>query len=96
MPLQRIAHVIETDAMAKLGMRETNDMAPRTERARLIFCARSSRDPLYLGLWNKLADLAQDGEVRTCWFDFFLFHPCLVAGLKLQTNTFLYKSVGRL
>jgi hypothetical protein len=46
-------------------------------------------------MWrNKIAYLPQDVEFGPRWFAVFLFHPCLVAGLKLQTNTFFAKAVG--
>jgi hypothetical protein len=45
-------------------------------------------------LWNQIANLAQNVKPATCWFDgFFVFHPCRVAGLKRQANTFSF-SVG--
>jgi hypothetical protein len=42
-------------------------------------------------LRNEIANLAQDVELGLCWFDFVFFHPCLVAGLHGQTNTFFSK-----
>ncbi len=39
-------------------------------------------------LWNKIANLTQKVKPATCWFDFFVFHPCRVAGSKGQANTF--------
>jgi hypothetical protein len=34
------------------------------------------------------ANLAQNVKSAACWFDGCLFHPCLVAGLNRQANTF--------
>ena len=54
--------------------------------------------PGYLGdlvRRNKIANLAQDVELGSCWFDeFFLFHACRVAGLNRQANTFFRFPVG--
>src|ERR1039457_4427046 len=43
---------------------------------------------------NRIANLAQDVQLKPCWVDRFLFHPCLVAGPKRQPNTFFSKSAG--
>jgi hypothetical protein len=37
---------------------------------------------------NEIANLAQNVKPGPCWFDFFVFHACLVAGSNRQTNTF--------
>ncbi|MGA3180569.1 MAG: hypothetical protein ABSF38_09525, partial [Verrucomicrobiota bacterium] len=34
--------------------------------------------------------LAQNVKPASCWFDFFVFHACLVAGSKGQANTFFH------
>jgi hypothetical protein len=45
--------------------------------------------------WNKIANLAQDVNLASCWLDcVFLFHACRVAGLNRQANTFFGSSVG--
>jgi hypothetical protein len=45
--------------------------------------------------WNKIANLAQDVQLASCWFDrVFLFHACRAAGLNRQANTFFSFSVG--
>jgi hypothetical protein len=56
-------------------------MAPRAEGARLILHARVASYFADKMRRNKVANLAQDVEVGSCWFDFY-FHPCLVAGLQ--------------
>jgi hypothetical protein len=79
--------------MSQLRAQQAHGVAPRTERARLIFYASL---PCYLGdfvFWNKIANLAQDVELASCWFD-RVFHACRVAGLYGQANTFLRFSVG--
>jgi len=37
---------------------------------------------------NEVANLAEDGEVRGCWVDGFVFHLCRVADFNPQSNTF--------
>jgi hypothetical protein len=37
---------------------------------------------------NEIANLAQNVKPGPCWFDFFVFHACLVAGSNGQANTF--------
>src|SRR6266481_9801195 len=74
--------------MSKLCVQQTDGVAPGTESARHIFYAGF---PCYLGDFvprNKIANLAQNIKPGTCWFDFFVFHPCRVAGSKRQANTF--------
>jgi hypothetical protein len=41
-------------------------------------------------LGNEIANLAQNVKPASCWFDFFVFHACLVAGSKGQANTFFH------
>src|SRR5450756_2465580 len=82
--LQRIAQVIETDAMRQLGIDQADHVTPRLETARLILGPGSPRYFGNLVRRNKIANLAQDVELRPCWVDRFIFHPCLVAGPKRQ------------
>jgi hypothetical protein len=45
--------------------------------------------------WHKIANLAQDVERASGWFDrVFIFQACRAAGLNRQANTFLGFSVG--
>jgi hypothetical protein len=47
-------------------------------------------DPrLLFGHLNQIANLAQDVKLAACWFDGFVFHPCLVAGSNGQAGKFL-------
>ena len=39
-------------------------------------------------LRNEIANLAQNVKPGPCWFDFFVFHACRVAGSNRQANTF--------
>ena len=64
--------------MRQLRVQQADGVAPRTERARLIFYASL---PRYLGdfmLRNKIANLAQNVELPSCWFD--LCFSCLPCG----------------
>src|SRR5258706_16244401 len=58
-----------TNAMGQLAVDQTHDMAPWLKGARLVL---GSGSPSYLGDfvgWNKIANLAQDVELRPCWVD---------------------------
>jgi hypothetical protein len=58
-------------------------------RARILGSGLTS----YLGdlmLRNVIANLAEDVEVGSCWFDFFVFHTCRVAGSKLKPTLFCF------
>jgi len=80
--------------MSQLSVEQADDMTPRFETAGLIL--RAGRPSYFRNLVrrNKIANLAQNVELRPCWVDRFLFHPCLVAGPKRQPNTFCSISVG--
>jgi hypothetical protein len=46
---------------------------------------------------NKIANLAQDAELRSRWFVDFVFHACRVAGFKASSQRiFSNPPVGRL
>jgi hypothetical protein len=81
--------------MGPLRLQQTAGVAPRTERARLILPSGLAR---YLGdfaRWHKIANLAQDVEPASGWFDrVFIFQVCRVAGLNRQTYTFWGFSAG--
>ena len=94
MQLQGVAQVMESDAMAQLGVEEAHGMAPGIKGAGLILHPGGAR---YLGHFmrrNVVAKLAQNVELASCWSGIFVFHPCRVAGLQSQTNTFFRFSVG--
>jgi hypothetical protein len=92
--LEAIAQVIKPNASGQLGIDQTHHMAPRLKGARHILRSSSPRDFRNLVWGNKIANLAQDVELRPCWLDRFTFHPCLVAGPRRQPNTFLSKLGG--
>src|SRR5947207_2389996 len=88
--LQRITDVIEADAVGELSLAQSDHMTPRAEGPGLIFGSGLASYFGNLLLWNVIANLAQDVELGTCWFDFCFFHACLVAGSKSQANTFSF------
>jgi hypothetical protein len=94
MQWQRIAQIVKPNAMGQLGVQQADRMTPRTEGARLI---HGPSLPRYLGDFmfrNEIANLAQNVKLAPCWFDFFVFHACRVAGSNGQANTFFDFSVG--
>src|SRR6266481_2621138 len=82
--------------MAQLGIDLTDHMAPRRKGARFVLGPGTPGDFGYLVLRNKIANLAQDVEFGSCWFDFVFFHPRLVAGFTESFQHFFVKSMGRL
>jgi hypothetical protein len=46
---------------------------------------------------NKIAELAEDGELGAGWLRFgIIFHPCRVAGILASANPFSSLAMGRL
>ena len=88
MQLERVASIVESDTMAPLSIQQAHRVTPRTKRARLIRHASLPRNFGNLVLGNEIANLTQNVKPAACWFDCFLFHPCLVAGQNRQANTF--------
>ena len=78
---QQLEHTVAAEAAL------VNDHARILNRA-LAECAKLLRKPEGNGHNSWLM-----GRLR---FDFCFFHPCLVAGLQGQANTFFVKTVGRL
>src|SRR2546422_10463929 len=74
--------------MGELGVQQADGVAPGAESARPVLHTSLPRYLGYFVLWNKVANLTQKVKPATCWFDFFVFHPCCVAGSKGQANTF--------
>lgn len=76
---QRIADVVETQTVGKLGVKQADDMAPGSELAPLIFHAGLPRQLGHQMRRNEVANLAQQGELAGGWLGCgFLFHalPC--------------------
>jgi hypothetical protein len=94
MQLQGVAQVIEANAMAQLGVEKAHRMAPRIKGAGFILRPGGAGYFSHLMRRNVVANLAQNVELATCWSGIFVFHPCRVAALKSQANTFFRFSVG--
>lgn len=92
--LERVAQVVQSDAMSQLRVAQTDRVTPGTERARLVLHAGLPCDPGNLVLGNEIADLTQNVKPAACWLGCFLFHPCPVAGLNGQANTFFPTACG--
>ena len=76
---QRVADIVEPEAVGQLGVKQTDDMAPRSELAPLIFHAGLPRQLGHQMRRNEVANLAQQGELAGGWLGCgFLFHalPC--------------------
>src|SRR5215204_5515051 len=87
MQLERIAHVVKSDAMGELGVQERHNVAPGRKGSGL-----DTAFPRQFGnqmRWNEVANLAEDDEVRACWVDAFVFHLCRVADLNSSIQHFL-------
>jgi hypothetical protein len=80
--------------MSQLRRQQRHDMTPRTKGARLFLHPRRAS---YLGDgvgWNKIANLAQNVELRPRWFVDFVFHACRVAGFKSSSQRIFSNSCG--
>jgi hypothetical protein len=77
MQLQKIAQVIETNAMAQLSIQQADGVAPGTERARLILHAGLPRCFGDLVFRNEIANLAQNVNPASRRLELFVFHACL-------------------
>jgi hypothetical protein len=83
--MQRVTHVIEAQGVSQLRVQQTDDMAPRTERAGGIFNPRVPRQFGNQMCRNEIAKLTQNGELADRWLVAgFLFHA-LPSG-KAQTR----------
>jgi len=96
MQLQRIAQVIQTNAMSQLGIDQADHMTPRFEASRLILRSSSPSNFRHLVRRNKIANLAQHVALGAGWNLFELIHPCRVAGANEKLQPFLSNPVGRL
>ena len=79
MQAQRVAHVVEPEAVSQLGIEQADDMAPRAEAACVIFDAGGARQFWHQMRRNEVAKLPQERELAGGWLGCgFLFHapPC--------------------
>jgi len=91
---QRVAHVIETDAVRELGVHQGQHVTPRLKGAGLLRRAGLARQFGHQKLRNKIANLPQQIQFRDRWNGCcFLFHPCRVAGLNQSFQHFLKNPV---
>ena len=65
--------------MGGLRMNQTDQMAPRTERARFLVNTGLLRQLGNQMRWNQTVNLPQDGKLPAAWNGCFI-HPCRVAG----------------
>src|SRR5256885_9023208 len=89
MQAQRIADVIEADAVRQLSKEQSNNMAPRTVGARFLFNTCFPSQLRYHERRNEIAELVKNRDFSAGVVFVFVFHPCRVAGLQANRNTFL-------
>ena len=76
--------------MGHLRHQQRHDMAPRLEGAGLFRHPRLASDLGNSVRRNKIANLAQNVELRPRWLGCFVFHACRVAGFKPSSQRFLH------
>jgi hypothetical protein len=90
---QRVAHVVEAEAVGDLGVEQADDVAPGGEIAPLIFDAGL---PCQLGhqmRWNEVANLPQERELAGGWLGCgFLFHALPCGRAQTRKPTFFHLS----
>ena len=86
--LERVAHIVEADAVAQLRVEQGHHMAPRAEGARLLVHLGLAGDLGNQMRGNEIANLAQNGELATRWLNCFVIHACRVAGSTQQADAF--------
>lgn len=86
---QRVADVVEAEAVGQLGVKQTEDVAPGSELAPLIFHAGLPRQLGHQMRRNEVANLAQQGELAGGWLGGgFLFHALPCGRAKTRKPTF--------
>ena len=90
---QGVADVIESEAVGELGIKQTDDVTPRTESAGLIIHAGLAGQSRHQMRWNEVAKLAQQREFTGGWLVSCLIFHALPCG-KAQTRKppFFYTS----
>ena len=90
---QGVAHVVEPEAVGQLRVEKADDMAPRTERAGLIFHAGLTGQVRHPVRRNEAAKLAQERELAGGWLaGGFLFHALPCGRAQTRKPTFFYTS----
>jgi hypothetical protein len=82
---QGIAHIVGTQTVGDLGIKQTHDMTPRTERAGVIFDAGLTGQLRHQMRWNEVAKLAQQRELAGRWLTLGLDFNALPCG-RVQTG----------
>src|SRR5208282_1210315 len=82
---QSVAHVIESQAVGQLRVEQADDMAPRTERAGVIFHAGLVGQMRHQMRRNEVAKLAQERKLAAGWLVSCLIFHALPCG-KAQTR----------
>jgi hypothetical protein len=90
--LNYVTHVVETEAVGELGAEQTDDVAPRTEGAHLIFHAGLACQVWRQMRRNDVAKLAQPGEFAGRWLVDFIFHALPCGKVQIRRPTFFYTS----
>ena len=87
---QGVAHVVETETVGDLGIKQAHDMTPRTERAGVLFHASLAGQFGNQMRRNEVAKLAQQRELAGRWLTLGLVFHALPCG-RVQTGkpTFL-------
>jgi len=94
---QGVANVIEAKTVRDLGIKQTDHMTPRTERAGLCFASRGPRQLRHQMVGNQIAKLPQKrkltgGWLVSCWFIHSL--PC--GRSQTRKPAFFYPSTTKL
>ena len=90
---QGVTHVIEPQSVCQLGVEQANDLAPRTERAGVVFDAGVARQFGNQVRRNQVAKLTQNGELAAGWLVAgFLFHALPCGKAQTRKPAFFYPS----
>jgi len=90
---QPVTDVVEANGMGKLGINQTDQMAPRTEGARLLVHAGLLCQLRNQIRWNQIANLPQYSKLTAAWNCCFI-HPCRVAGQTGFSKPFSLPAMG--
>jgi hypothetical protein len=82
---QGVTHVVESEAVGELGIKQTDDMTPWTKGAGLIFHAGLAGQSRHQMRRNEVAKLAQQREFAAGWLVASLIIHALPCG-KAQTR----------
>jgi len=89
---QGVTHVVETEAVSQLGIKQTDDLAPGRENAPSVFDAGVAGQFGHLVRRNQIAKLAENGELAGGWLVVLLFHALPCGRAQTRKPTFFYSS----